>query len=132
LAESLEIDGGNLGHRAQVVATTRRYTPEKEKRYWRRRRSEVLTDRPANQSLTVRRDTPSIFVMSVFRPRFSPAPGDPKNISRGESLSKEENQFSGRTAQSTEPLLEHPNSPDEQRGFPRPPQWQDEPGKEKP
>ena len=115
------------------MTTTRRYTPEKEKRYLRRRRSAVGTDRPANHSLTICRDTPSIFAISVLRPRFFTAPGDPKNVSRGgKSSSKEENQLPGRTAQSTEPLLEHPISPDEQRGFPRPTQWQNgrERGKE--
>jgi hypothetical protein len=63
-------------------------------------------------------------------------PGDPKNVSGGgKSSSKAETQLSGTTAQSTEPPeppLDHPISPDEQRGFPRPPQWQDKPGKEEP
>jgi type IV secretion system protein TrbL len=60
--------------------------------------------------------------------------GDPKNVSGGgKASSKAETQLSETTAQSTEPPeppLDHPISPDEQRGFPRPPQWRDEPGKQ--
>ena len=62
--------------------------------------------------------------------------GDPKNVSGGgKASSKAKAQLSGTTAQSTEPPeppLDHPISPDEQRGFPRPPEWQDESGKEEP
>jgi hypothetical protein len=61
-------------------------------------------------------------------------PGYPKNVSiGGKSSSKAENQLSGtEPTEPPEPPLDHPISPHEQRGFPRPPHWQDELGKKEP